>query len=288
MQPWTSPDPNDAEDARDYLRRVGALGDEAIQLAETALHLAALDRPQVSFDRYRQHLGLLARDIGDAARDLAPGKDTLEARIQVLNAAIYGRYGYRGDSLNYDDLQNANLMRVIDRRRGLPVALGILYIHAARAQGWQVTGINFPAHFMVRLECRGRRAIIDPFNDGTVREVAELREMLKTSHGETAELDPIHYAPVGNRETLMRLQNNLKLRLTQTDDHAHALTVIESMLLITPGEVGLWYESGALQAKLGNLKAAIAALETYLDRAPQEAGRHKAAALLQKLRAQLN
>ena len=286
MQPWTSPDPNDADDARAWLRRVGGLGDDAIPLAETALQLALLDRPHVPLDRYRQHLALVARDIGDAARD--PGKDTLETRIQVLNAVLYGRYGYRGDSLNYDDLQNANLMRVIDRRRGLPVALGILYIHAARAQGWEVTGINFPAHFMVRLECRGRRAIVDPFNDGTVREVSELREMLKTSHGESAELDPVYYAPVGNRETLIRLQNNLKLRLTQTEEHARAVEVIESMLLIAPGETGLWYEIGTLQAKLGNLKAAIAALETYLGRVEQEPGRQKAAALLQKLRAQLN
>ena len=48
---------------------------------------------------------------------------------------ISGDFRYRGDEETYDDLDNANLMRVIERRKGLPVALGILYLYAARSQG---------------------------------------------------------------------------------------------------------------------------------------------------------
>ena len=51
----------------------------------------------------------------------------------------------------YDDPQNADLMAVIDRRRGLPVALGILYIHAARAAGLEASGLNTPDHFLLQL-----------------------------------------------------------------------------------------------------------------------------------------
>ena len=64
----------------------------------------------------------VARDVGrhaGAAGDLAE-------RARALNEIILLKHGYSGDELTYDDLQNANLMRVIDRRKGLPVALGIL------------------------------------------------------------------------------------------------------------------------------------------------------------------
>ena len=57
-------------------------------------------------------------------------------RVAALARTLVGRHGYAATTSTYDDLQNANLMRVIDRKRGLPVALGILYIHAARRQGW--------------------------------------------------------------------------------------------------------------------------------------------------------
>jgi regulator of sirC expression with transglutaminase-like and TPR domain len=66
-------------------------------------------------------------------------------------------------------------MRVIDRRKGLPVTLGILYLHAARAQGWSIVGLSFPGHFLLRIDHKGARAIIDPFNDGQRHDAGAMR-----------------------------------------------------------------------------------------------------------------
>src|SRR6202042_1555305 len=112
--------------------------------------------------RYRQHLTALARDVG---RHSTSSGD-LTGRAAALNDIILLKHGYCGDELTYDDLQNANLMRVVDRRKGLPVALGILYLHAARAQGWEAVGLGFPGHFLVRLSQGPERVIIDPFHGG--------------------------------------------------------------------------------------------------------------------------
>ena len=67
---------------------------------------------------------------------------------------------------------------------GLPVSLGILYLFAARAQGWSATGLNFPGHFLIRLESSdGQRVIIDPFYNGRSLEIQSLRELLKVVRG---------------------------------------------------------------------------------------------------------
>ena len=50
----------------------------------------------------------------------------------------------------------------------------------------------------------------------------------------------------------------------------------------------LWGEAGMLHRHLGNMRAAGAALEQYIVRAPDGAARHQAAAILQQLRTQLN
>jgi regulator of sirC expression with transglutaminase-like and TPR domain len=134
----------------------------------------------------------------------------IEARVGALIQVIADDLGYRGDELTYDDLQNANLMRVIDRRKGLPVALGILYIHAARAQGWQAHGLNFPAHFLIAVEIAGQRAILDPFRGQRIGGAGALRGLLKSMLGEDAELSPAHSATLPNRAVLLRLQNNIK------------------------------------------------------------------------------
>src|SRR6202022_1462797 len=219
--------------------------------------------------------------IAEAAGDLA-------ARARALNEIILLKYAYSGDALTYDDLQNANLIRVIDRRKGLPVALGILYIHAARAQGWDMAGLAFPGHFLGRLSDDPGRVIIDPFHGGQVCGAAELRELLKAATGSDSELLPEHYATVSDRDVLLRLQNNLKARLLQTQNPERAVTVVETMLMLAPDLAELWHEAGMLHRHLGNMRAASAALEQYVVRAPDGMSRHQAAAILQQLRTQLN
>src|SRR5437763_3546597 len=157
------PDAFDPEQCARYLRELGAAGSPVLPIGEAALALASFERPRVALSRYRQHLATLARDVGrhaGATGDLA-------AQAHALNEIILLKHGYSGDELTYDDLQNANLMRVVDRRKGLPVALGILYLHAARSQGWDAAGLAFPGHFLIRLADGAERVIVDPFHGGT-------------------------------------------------------------------------------------------------------------------------
>lgn len=282
---WSSA--SNRHDLEERLRRVGGQDDAEIDVAQAGLLLAALDRPQLSLERYHHHLSLLERDVADIGASEAADHH-LEKRVEVLNAVLVERYGYSGDVETYDELQNANLMRVIDRRRGLPVALGILYIHAARAQGWDICGLNFPGHFLLRLDHDGRRLIIDPFNGGETRDAAALRNMLKALGGSEAELRPEHTAPVSMRDVLLRLQNNIKLRLIQEERSAEALDVIETMLMIAPDRAPLWREAGVFHSHLDNMRAAIMAFENYLELSGPEPGRQEIAELLQSLRRQLN
>ncbi|MEI7608294.1 MAG: transglutaminase-like domain-containing protein, partial [Rhodospirillaceae bacterium] len=252
-------------EAREYLRKVGEQADADIELAEAALMLAVLDRPSGDLDSYRRHLAELAEDV--AGRVPPGGEGEVGARVAALRDTLVNRYGYQGDTQTYEDLQNANLMGVIDRRRGLPVALGIIFLHVARVRGWEAEGLNFPGHFLIRLEAGGGRVIIDPFRKALECGAADLRDLLKATAGAEAELEPDHYAPVDNRSILLRLQNNIKLRHLRANQVNKALEVLEDMLLFAPKEPALWRETGLLRAHFGNLTAAIAALETFMEMA---------------------
>lgn len=274
-------------DPEKILRRIGAEPDSGFDLAEGALALAALEDPGTTgeqLESYRRHLDAVAFDVADACSDPAD----LNACCSALADTLYGAYGYIGDTETYDDLANANIMRVIDRRKGLPVTLGILYIHAARRQGWHIVGLNFPGHFLLRLETVGERLIIDPFHQGRVCGAGEMRTLLKSIRGEDAELQQEHYRPVSDREILLRLQNNVKLRLMQLNQVAKAAETVERMLLFAPDALSLWREAGLMHAHVGNLGNAVAALETYLEFETRDGARNEVAAHLQRLRRQLN
>ena len=278
-------------DPRLVLTSVGALKDSDIDIADAGLALAALDRQRTAPETYHEHLVAIGAEMKSAAAGAdcnAEGDAGLFARATTLSKVLAGTFSYQGDRVTYDDLQNANLMRVIDRRKGLPVALAILYIHAARSQNWPIEGVNFPGHFVVRLHNAGRAVILDPFAGGEPCTTADLRRKLKAAAGEKAELQPEHYAAVGNRDILLRLENNLKIRLIQEGDLEKAASALERMLLVAPKHAPLYREAGLIQARLGNLSAARAALERFLEISDNDSQRHHVARLIQDLGQQIN
>ncbi|NQV84920.1 MAG: tetratricopeptide repeat protein [Rhodospirillales bacterium] len=270
---------------RARLIEIGNAEDDAIDLAPTALIVAATERPGVSLDPYRRHLEQLASDV----REYAQGGelDNLDFQIEALVQVIIRRYGYAGSDAVFDDLDAANLMRVIDHRSGLPVAIGILFIATARAQGWQATGLDFPGRFLVRFEAGGQCKIIDPFGGGEV-DAPAMRGMFKAIAGNHVELTPEHYRDMGNRDILLRLQGNIKARLLQRGRFDDAAEVIETMLLFAPNQTDLWREAGLLHARLDHINDAIRALEEHMRRTGTEDKQYKTSVLLQELRTRLN
>lgn len=214
-------------------------------------------------------------------------EDTARDRVTALNGLLFAHFGFRGDAECTDD-DNANLARVISRRRGLPVSLGILYLHAADVLHWEAVGLSFPGHFLLRLDAGGNRLIVDPFNGGRVLEAPDLRALLKQMTGMNAELKSEHYRPLSRRGVLLRLQNNLKLRAARRGDLERAAHMLERMVLIAPREWLLWYELGLMRVRLGHIVQAIDALEIFVAHSRCPTSLRRARTLLERLRAPLN
>ncbi len=272
------------------LARIAAQADEAIDLGEAALVLASFDHPASDLQIYREHLKTIAEAVHDAAADLDAENPAPEDMARALNKVLVDDFRYAGDEDTYDDLDNANMMRVIERRRGLPVSLGILYIFAARAQGWSAAGLNFPGHFLIRIEGRdGQRIIIDPFHSGRVMETQALRELLKLVRQDAgAELESAHYKTVSNREVLIRLQNNVKTRRMELNEVDGALEALASMQVLDPDNATLWREAGVMHMRLGRIKNAVESFEGFVARAPEGPDRRKIGQVVEELRERLH
>ncbi|WP_461494487.1 transglutaminase family protein [Pyruvatibacter sp.] len=260
------------------LRAAGEAADDALDLAHTALALGAADMPDLVLDPYHAHLARIVSDVAARAKALeTPDAQSADptrreaartrAQAQALADVIAGDFGYDGDRVTYDDMANANLVRVIDRKRGLPVALGLLYIHAGRANGWAVSGVNFPGHFLVRLNgvVQGGPppVMIDPFSGGQVLDEDAITSLLARVQGlEDDQDDPSMadleraLAPVSARAVLLRLQNNIYSRASQARDLTRADAILSRMTAIAPRDPALWLERGSLDGETGSLMSA--------------------------------
>lgn len=271
-----------------------AAGDVSVDVVEAGLVLSTLRRPGLEASPYRAHLATMCEEVGVLSR-------RRRAPSEALRDVLARGYGYRGDRETYDDPQNADLAAVIDRRRGLPVALSLIWVHIARAQGWRCVGVSFPGHFLILLEVDGVRCLLDPFNEGSELQPPDLRALLKAMHGADAELRPEHVATMSDRDVLLRLENNIKVRQVRGGDMLGATGTLERMTAIAPDKPELWFEAGTLNARIDAVGAACRAFDRFLasdasmppSRDPEISAarveaRREASALLRELRRRLN
>lgn len=277
-------------DPESVLKQAGTVPDTQIDLASCSMAFAALSQPGVLTERYFHHLEKLAKDCAFAHSALLDdgAENTAETILAAMKAVINDENKYTGDVESYDDLQNASLIRVIERRKGLPVTLSVIYIHVGRVNGWDVAGLDFPGHFLCRIQKDGQRVIFDPFNDCRVREAPDLRALVKTLKGPDAELSATYYAPADNRSILFRLQNSIKYRQIEMEDYDGALKTVDAMRLLDPAEFRLLLDAGVLYARTDQTVSAIKMLEEYITKTPRERDRHDAALLLRELKGLLN
>ena len=275
---------------RDALEAIGQLPDVEIDLADAALQLARIDAPDADWRLARTELSRLARDAVAVADRL---KGDLAARAGALGKLIAGRHRFQGDAETYEDPANANLIRVLERRRGLPVSLGILWLHCARAADWRAHGVDFPGHFLVALDGptlpgAPQQAVLDPFAGGAALDARALRALLKRVEGEDAELRPGVLQPMSARGVLLRLQNNVKVRRLRAGELPAALACTEDMLRIAPDAAGLWREAALMHRSLGQVTAAMRCFEHFLHLVPAGDAAAQVKAEMGELRSRLN
>jgi regulator of sirC expression with transglutaminase-like and TPR domain len=196
-------------------------------LDELALSIAAQFR-EVDDDAALAQLDALGEEVA------AVGGDRLAALVDVLAR----RHGYAGaDDDDYDDPANSMLDIVIERRRGLPILLSVLYVEVARRAGLALAGVGLPGHYVVGRFDPGPPMLLDPFGRGAPVDAD----------------DPEDVRPWTPHETALRMLNNLVGSYTRRNDLGRAIRAAEMRLeLDVPSapKQALGAELRALRARL--------------------------------------
>jgi regulator of sirC expression with transglutaminase-like and TPR domain len=242
---------------------IGHMPDDAMPLVETLLLIGGADLSDYNAHIHELHDALASEIIGHPFTEEG---SILNWRLDRLNAVLRGRFGYHGDHEGYDVPENINMATVIDRRCGIPVALGVLYMELAKKQDWPIYGLNFPGHFFLRLDQGAHRLIFDPFESGAEMNAVDLRATLKKILGARAELHHDYYNTVSQRDIALRFCNNRKTRLISAGSYQEALDITEQELWFAPDEPRLYYDAGVLSTKVDHVRDAIHYLEEFIQR----------------------
>ena len=239
------------------LANLGLVDDADIDLIEAGIALSLADRPGADPQPLRRLVSGWAMAL---QRDLAPA--TGKARALRLAGLIAGEAGLSGDTQDYENPLNADLVAVASRRLGLPIALSILYVGLARRVGWRADALALPGHVLVEVHGGGAAALIDPFDHGSSITPARAADIAR--HGGGTAIAG-RFPVLGNRQMLVRLLSNPASRARQQGELARALTLYERLTILAPGDSGLWWKRAGLEQRLDRRAAARASLTAMLE-----------------------
>jgi regulator of sirC expression with transglutaminase-like and TPR domain len=154
------------------------------------------------------------------------------AYLAHLHAVLFDEEGFRGDEASYYDPQNSYLPVVLERKRGLPIVLTLLYKEAGERVGLHVEGVNAPGHFLAAVEADGRRMLVDPFGAGRVLTRDEAFARIARVSGRALPQDDDILRPASPRQWLARMIENLIRVFSQSDRDRDAAAMIELRALL--------------------------------------------------------
>jgi regulator of sirC expression with transglutaminase-like and TPR domain len=240
--------------------------DEAVDLAEAALLIAKNAYQDLDVGRYLARLDELARGL----RAHVPEDSSDGELIAALNRFLFEEQGFGPNVEDYYDPRNSYLNEVLDRRVGIPISLSLLYIEVGRRVGLALHGVSFPGHFLVKCRLAQGMAILDPYCGGISLGLQDLQHRLREARGGEVSRAIVAgmLVSASNKEILARMLRNLKAIYLERKDYAHALSVIDCMLALSPGAAGEVRDRGLTYLRLECFRAALADLECYLQMAP--------------------
>jgi regulator of sirC expression with transglutaminase-like and TPR domain len=238
--------------------------DGQIDLGRAALTMVSCDCPALDVDSYLAKIDSIAAAVKRRSGDEAD----VYRIIAALNYVLFQELGFRGNRDHYFDAKNSFLNEVIDRKLGIPISLSLLYMEVARRLGFDLDGVGFPGHFLVKFSGREEQIIIDPFNAGEIKSRESLDEILYDLYGGRIVFGADFLEAVTKKQLLTRMLTNLKAIYWKEKNLAKSLSVVERLLILDPASADHMRERGVIYLKLECFGQARADFETYLSLKP--------------------
>lgn len=264
-------------------RLTAALAGEPPRMDQMALAIATLGDAGLDTDAVLAQLDALAERVR-AHLGTQGQPATLAERVGALRQVLAVEEGFCGDAEHYFMPENSFLPAVLERRRGLPITLSILYVEVARRCGLPLFGVSFPGHFLVAAREGEELVVMDPFHRGRPLDGPALEALLRRMAPEL-KLCPALLAPATVDQVAYRMLANLRKVYLEKQDAERALAVVDLLLVLAPDHPGELRTRAALLACMGAWRAALADVEHCLSLTPDAPDRERLESMAEQLRA---
>jgi regulator of sirC expression with transglutaminase-like and TPR domain len=231
-------------------------------LFRISLEIGRILIPRIDF---APHFQLLEEVQDDIRSSINPESDTYSV-IEAINQALFGENGFSGNERDYYDPQNSMMPNVLERRKGIPITLSILYREVAHHVGLKLGCVAMPGHFLLKCRMPQRELFIDAYHRGQILLEDECYDLMESVTGSTSK-GPEALATAANSTVILRLLMNLKAIYRQQGNLALLLEVMERRIPLLPDPLPEILERGLTKLSLEHYAGALEDIEYYLAHA---------------------
>ena len=158
-------------------------------------------------------------EVAGRCDEILPKPYSALDQCRALNRVLFHEYGFEGDHDEFYSPKNSFLSQVIERRKGIPITLSIIYMLVAQRWGLQLEPIGLPGRFMVGCFVDESSFYIDTYEGGVILSAEEV-QFLHYHYNiyETSQ----YLAPIPVGEVLARMCRNLAHQYVTTNDEKRA------------------------------------------------------------------
>ncbi len=218
-------DPAIAAAARTYLHDIGAVDTKEAfrrfirslqyELETGCLMLAQTVNPTLDpADTYT-----FLNEVAGRCRQLVAQPASAWQQCRTLNRVLFHEYGFVGDRADFYNPANSFLPRVIERRRGIPITLCILYLLVAERCGLTLEPLGLPGRFILGCFADPEPFYIDCYEGGLFLTIEDLAVRCEQQQ---IPLVASYLAPCPISEVLQRCCRNLVNQYRRKEQLAEA------------------------------------------------------------------
>jgi regulator of sirC expression with transglutaminase-like and TPR domain len=247
--------------------------DDTDRLAEYVLHLARiLAYPSLDVPANLSMIAAMGNEVAQILKKSVNISPRPTQIIEKINDYLFTVQKFKPNTDDYYNPLNSYLNVVIERKRGIPITLCILYMKIARSVNFKMYPVNFPGHFLVKhiLEDNSGEIVVDPFNAGRIMDDYSLKALLDQAYPQRN--IPLTHALVEKvtaAHVLIRMLNNLKGSYYEAQDMDRYNIANEMVLAIDLYNPEAVRDKGIILLKKGDSSEALEVLNTYLEINPE-------------------
>lgn len=243
----------------DYLKLVGRTEDDW-DLFEIALQLCRIKDSNLDLGSYAEKVSALCGRVEDRLSGVKEGFEV----INGVNDVLFEEEGYRGDTDDYYNANNSYLTFVLDRKKGIPISLAILYRKVAGHLGLSLPCVGMPGHFLLSYLSPPHELYIDPFHRGEILLERECEQRFHQIHGGPLEFEKEYLAATPNRDVVLRMLMNLKQAYKRSGNNPLLLEILDRRVPLLQDPLSEILERGLVRLDLEQYSGALEDLEFFV------------------------